>query len=133
MSLASVEVLVVVSVSPPDVDGAPLPPLEEDKAAMFTPVLLVVFKDDSSSFPFSCPCVSTFFAGPCFFDNDFPLFFDFDEDVVEVDLSSLALLDPSLLAFAFKTESGLAFRASAAALARAFASFALGAWTMGLV
>jgi len=130
--LASAEVLVVASESTPDGDGAILPALEEDNAAIFTPVLLVFFTNGNSSLTFSCPCVSTFFAGTCLFEDDLLLFFDFEEDVLEVDLSSLALLDPSLLVFAFIIDSGFVFITSAAALARASASFPLGGWTTGL-
>jgi len=131
--LGSVGVLVIVSVLPPDDDGAPLPLLEDDKAAMLTPVLLAIFTEDSSSLTLSCPCDTDFFEGPCLFEDDLPLFLDFEEDVVEVDLSSLALLETSLLAFAFIIDPGLTFMASAAALARESVSFALGALTIGLV
>ena len=87
----------------------PLPVLgDDDKAAMLTPVLLAGFFDDSFA-------VSSFFDESCF---DFPLFPDLEEDVVEVDLSSLALLAASLF------EVTLA--RCAAFAARALASLALG-------
>lgn len=130
--LASAGILVVISVLQADGDGAPLPVLEDDNAAMLTPVLLDL-TSCSSSLTLSCSCATDFLEAPCFFEDDLLLFLDFEEDVVEVDLSSLALLDTSLLAFAFVVGSGFTFRASAAALARASVSFELGASTMGLV
>lgn len=86
----------------------------DDIAAMLTPVLLAVLS-------FSCPRAPSFFAESCLLEDDLPLFLDLEEDVVEVDLSSLALLAESLFAF------GFAFIASVGALARALASLPLGA------
>jgi len=93
--------------SPPVPDGAeelgggtPAPVLgDNDRAAMLTPVLLAGFAVDSFAF--------SSFLGTCF---DLLLFFDLEEDVVEVDLSSLTLLDASL------------FEMSGAVFARAVAS-----------
>jgi len=80
--------------------GTPVPVLgDDDKAAMLTPVLLAGFAGDSFAF--------SSFLGPCF---DLLLFFDLDEEVVDVDLSSLTLLEASL------------FEMSGAAFARAVAS-----------
>jgi len=89
-----------------------------DMAAMLTPVLLEV-----AVLSFSCPCAPSFFAASCLFeDDDLPLLWPLEKDNVETDLSSLALLAESLLAFAFALAFALA---SAGALARALASLAL--------
>ena len=93
-----------------------------DIAAMLTPVLLAV-----TVLPFSCPCAPSFFAASCLLkDDDLPLIWDLDEDNVETDLSSLALLEESLLAFALAFALALTFALeSAGALARALGSLAL--------
>ncbi len=75
--------------------GGTKPPVfgDDDMAAILTPVLLTGFAGESFAFvsSFSCP---SFFAC-CFFDLE--LLFDFEEEVVEVDLSSLALLAVSFI------------------------------------
>jgi len=67
--------------------GGTKPPVlgDDDMAAILTPVLLAGFESS----------VPSFFPGICFFD--LTLFFDFEEEVVEVDLSSLVLLAASLV------------------------------------
>lgn len=62
--------------------GGTKPPVlgDDDMAAILTPVLLAGFESSAPSFFF-----------------DLTLFFDFEEDVVEVDLSSLVLLAASLV------------------------------------
>lgn len=67
--------------------GGTKPPVlgDDDMAAILTPVLLAGFESS----------VRSFFPGTCFFD--LTLFFDFEEELVEVDLSSLVLLAASLV------------------------------------
>lgn len=104
--------------------GTPPPVLgDDDNAAMLTPVLLAVFAGGSGVFclPLSCPF--------CLLEDDLVLLFDFEEDVVEVDLSSFVLPAGS---FAFAFESNFAVTASDGAPERALVSLALGAFT-GLV
>ena len=114
LALSPVESLAVLGLPGGDMK----PPVlgDDDMAAILTPVLLAGL--DSVAFS-SFASVPSFFAGPCFFDL---LFFDLEEEVVEVDLSSLVLLAASLF------EAWLASWAALAA--RAFASAALGVFVV---
>ena len=71
--------------------GGTEPPVlgEDDMAAMLTPVLLAGFTGEPFAF------VSSSFFACCFFD--LALLFDLEEEVVDVDLSSLALLAVSFI------------------------------------